>query len=293
MASSTRSTALALSAFVRIYPGHELEPGIVRWLMAQRQRQGWGSTNETSYAILALTDHLLATEFATADTLYSVELNGQVVASGTLGRGEPAVSLEIPAAQMVRGLNRLRLRQSGGGQLYTVISSRVYLPETRIGAAGNVRVSRIYLDAETGRPIHTVEPGQLVKIRLTVTMPDDGCYVIVEDNLPGGLEPLNEGLNTTSHEASAYEEPRYYWREYGYNNKEVHGDRVSFFITELGKGRRTLNYLARATHEGEFVAMPAEVYAMYDLTTWGRSASAVMTVGAVMRPNLVPSSAMR
>ncbi len=31
--------------------------------------------------------------------------------------------------------------------------------------------------------------------------------------------------------------------------------------------------MARATHQGEFVAMPAEVYAMYDLTTWGRSAS--------------------
>jgi uncharacterized protein YfaS (alpha-2-macroglobulin family) len=208
----------------------------------------------------------------------------QVIASGTLGQGAPVISLEIPAAQMVRGLNRLRLRQSGGGQLYTVISSQVYLPEARIGAAGNVRIARTYLDAKTDHPIHTVEPGQLVKVRLTVTMPDDGCYVIVEDNLPGGLEPLNESLNTTSHEASAYEEPRYYWREYGYNNKKVHGDRVSFFITELGMGRHTINYLARATHEGEFVAMPAEAYAMYDLTTWGRSASDVLTIGTATPP---------
>jgi uncharacterized protein YfaS (alpha-2-macroglobulin family) len=44
----------------------------------------------------------------------------------------------------------------------------------------------------------------------------------------------------------------------------------------------TFSYLARATHEGEFVAMPAEAYAMYDLTTWGRSASDVVTIGAEM-----------
>lgn len=279
MASSTRSTALALSAFARISPNHELEPGIVRWLMGHRRREGWGTTNETSFAILALTDHLLATEIATADTNYSVELNGQVIASGTLGRGEPAVSLEIPANEMVGGLNRLRIRQSGGGRLYYVINRRIYLPKAEIEAAGDVKVFRAYLDSETNRPVVTAEPGQLVQVRLTVEMPDDGFYIIVEDNLPGGLEALNERLNITSHEASAYEEPRYYWQEYGYNNKEVHGDRVSFFITELSAGHHTFTYFARATHIGEFVAMPAEVSAMYDLTVWGRSASSVFTIG--------------
>ncbi|MCP4535999.1 MAG: hypothetical protein GY832_02535 [Chloroflexi bacterium] len=283
MASTTRSTALALSAFTRIRPGHELESGVVRWLMAHRRRQGWGTTNETSFAILALTDHLLATEFATANTLYSVELNGQVIISGTLGRGEPAVSLEILADQMKRGLNRIRIQQSGEGQLYYVISSQIYLPEAQIEAAGNIQISRTYKDAQTQRRINRVEPGQLVQVHLQVTLPDDGFYIIVEDNLPGGLEPLNENLNTTSHKASVHEDPHYYWQEYGYNHKEIHGDRVSFFITELGKGQHTFSYLARATHEGEFVAMPVEAYAMYDLTTWGRSASNVVTVDAEVR----------
>ena len=99
MASTTRSTALALSAFAQIEPGHQLEGGIVRWLMGQRTRQGWGTTNETSYAILGLTDHLLATSFSegATETSYMVLLNGETIASGSLGRGKPAVSLEIPA----------------------------------------------------------------------------------------------------------------------------------------------------------------------------------------------------
>jgi hypothetical protein len=89
---------------------------------------------------------------------------------------------------------------------------------------------------------------------------------------------LNERLNTTSHVGSTLEEPRYYWEDYGYNHKEVYGDRVTFFITELAQGALTYTYVARATHAGEFVALPAEVSAMYDLTTWGRSASAGLAI---------------
>jgi hypothetical protein len=36
--------------------------------------------------------------------------------------------------------------------------------------------------------------------------------------------------------------------------------------------------MARATHAGHFVALPAEAYPVYDLATWGRSASSVLLV---------------
>jgi uncharacterized protein YfaS (alpha-2-macroglobulin family) len=275
MASSTRSTALALNAFVRVDPGHPFEPDIVRWLMGQRRQQGWGSTNETSFAILALTDHLLAAQEMTSQTEWSVELNGDTIASGILGPTEPAVSLEIPAAEAQTGLNRLRIRQSGSGRLYYVISSRIYLAQEHIEAAGGIVVAREYLDLQSGEPISTAVPGQLVRVSLVVSLTDTASFIIVEDNLPGGLEALNESLNTTSHVASvdSFEEPRYYWQDYGYNQKEVYGNRVTFFITEMESGRHTFSYVARATHVGEFLVLPAEVSAMYDLSKWGRSAS--------------------
>ncbi len=281
MSSATRSTALALSAFAQIQPGSELEGGIVRYLMSQRKQNGWGTTNETAYAILGLTDHLLTTSFSDSATAtqYAVLLNGETMASGSLGRGEPAVSLEIAAADMRTGANALRITQSGGGQLYYVINGRVYLEQAEIAAAGVVQVSREY-SLLTDEPLETVQPGQLVQVKLTVNLPQDATYVIVEDKLPGGLEALNERLNNTSHVAVAneWEEPRYYWQEYGYNYKEVHGDRVSFFITDFDRGTRTFTYMARVTHAGAFVALPAEVYAMYDLAVWGRSASSEFVV---------------
>ena len=275
MSSDIRTTALALSAYSQIEPRSELIPGMVRWLMAQRRSQGWGTTNETSFAILGLTDHLLVTSYSEAATTtsYSVQVNGQTVASGTLGRGEPAVSLTIPLKNLQTGENEVVLTQSGSGRLYFVLNGRLFLPREEIEAAGAVTVTRRYLDGATGKPLTTIEPGQLVQIRLTVDLPDQGSYIIIEDHLPGGLEALNEGLATTSHIADAYNGPTYHWQELGYNYKEVFGDRVSFFITEMNGAPRIISYYARATQAGNFTAMPTEVYAMYDATIWGRSAS--------------------
>lgn len=279
MASTTRSTALALSAFSQIDPDHELVPGAVQWLMAQRRPQGWGTTNETSYAILGLTDHLLATEALTAsDTTYTVELNGEAVASGTMGRATPATTIELPGSALARGENLLRIRQGGEGRLYYQIIQRTIQPQPAIRAAGRIGVDRVYLDPATDKPLTEIVPGQLVRVELTVRMPKDGAYMLIEDTLPGGLEALNESLNTTSHEASSYQSPEFFWQEYGYNQKEIRGNRVTFFVTEMREGRYTYRYMARATHAGSFVALPTEVYAMYDLATWGRSESTVVAI---------------
>jgi len=281
MASSLRSTALALEAFVRIHAGHPLEPGIVSWLMSQKRSDGWGSTNETSFTILALSDHLLTLEELTAETQYKVQLNDRLLKEGSLGRGEPAVSLVIPASEFASGLNELSVHQASGGRLYYVISSRMLFPQPAIEAAGVIQVERTYWDPKSGKPLESAIAGQLVKVVLQVDVLQNGYFIIVEDKLPGGLEALNESLNITSHEGSVYDYDRqggYTWQEYGYNNKEVHAGRVSFFISELDSGRHFYNYLARATRPGSFAAMPAEVYAMYDPSLWGRSASSTLSV---------------
>lgn len=281
MASDVRSTALALSAFSVIEPGHPLEGGMVRWLMSQRQRQGWGTTNETSFAILGLTDHLLATSFSnTAAAEYTITLNGEMIAGGSLDRGEPAVTVIIPQEQLETGKSDLVISKSGGGQLYYVVNTTVYLEQAEVEAAGQIEITREYLNPETNRPLAEFEAGQLVLVYLRVQLPENGSYMIIEDSLPGGLEALNERLNTTTYAAdfNSFEDTPYYWEEYGYNHKEIFGDRVTFFVTEMDAGVHIISYLTRATRPGTFTAMPVESYAMYNLALWGRSASHMITV---------------
>jgi len=278
MASSVRTTALVLLAYAEIQPKNMLVPGIVKYLADQRQGiYGWGTTNETSFTILALTEHLVHVENTLGNTPYEVLVNSKSLAFGTLEVGNSSAGIDIPLAELKDGLNSLVVKTQADNLIYFDLSTRYDLLRRGVDAGGNIQVIRSYLDPSTRKPIESFKAGQLVKVEVRVQIPENTYFLAVEDYLPGGLEALNEGLsaaNQVSMDSWGYEgyQP-YYWEEYGYNYKEVRGDRVVFFITSFEKGTRTFTYSARATTTGQFVALPAQAYAMYDLSLWGRSTS--------------------
>ncbi len=284
MSSTIRTTAMSLSAFVKIRGSSALADAAANYLVQERTGYGWGTTNETSFTILGLTDYLAGRQEFSGASEFMVEVNGDALATGTLQAGNLFTSIEVPVEQLESGLNNIKLTASGTEPLYYDIVTRYTAQKVDMEAAGNIIVTRQYLDPETNKPLERFTAGQLVKVQLTITMPEDVSFVIVEDRLPGGLEALNEGLNSTTQDILQYEsnyfQETFFWQDYGYNYKEIRGDRVSFFITEIREGSRVLKYFARATTIGTFTALPAESFAMYDEQMWGRSSSAIIKVTA-------------
>ena len=278
MSSTIRTTAMALSAFMQIRGASPLTDSTANFLTENRTGYGWGTTNETSFTILALTDYLSGKQEYSGSSDFSIELNNESLTVGSLQTGNLFTSIDVPIGSLQSGLNKIKLSTSGTDPLYYDIITNYSTQKTASHAAGNITITRRYLDPKTNQPLETISEGQLVKVELMVRMPEDASFVIVEDHLPGGLEALNESLNSTTQDAINYEFEYYdeifFWQDYGYNYKEIHGDRVSFFITELKQGSKTFKYLARATTSGNFTALPAEAYAMYDEQIWGRSSSA-------------------
>ncbi|NUM47464.1 MAG: Ig-like domain-containing protein, partial [Anaerolineales bacterium] len=284
MSSSVRTTAMVLRAVMALRPDSDLRPGMVQGLQARRATFGWGTTNETAFTLLALTDHLLAQQAAVADTTVSVYLNDILLQTSTLSAGTPSLHLSIPVATLAAGENEIRLETDAAFPLYYSVNGEMFVAQTEIAGEG-LPVTRQYLDPETKQPLTTLREGDLVLVRLTVDLPQTGFYLMLTDPLPGGLEALNEGLNITGHDTVLTE--RSYWGyewdwftydDYGYNNKEIWADRVLFFVTEMGAGPHVFEYYARATVSGVFTALPAEIEAMYDLAFWGRSGSEVVVV---------------
>jgi hypothetical protein len=277
MASTTRTTTMALDALVRIEPENPLIAKAVRWLLGQRQGKSWGTTQETTYALLALTDYLLVNQERAADYEYEVLVNGSLFDSGTFGEMNPlGHMLTITMADLKLGENEIRVMKDGDGPLYVRLTGYVYRDVDSVDAAGEIGVVREYLNAETSEPLDSGGPakvGDLVRVKLTVHVPDESWYVIVEDHLPAGLEGLNERLATTSYVAREYGDEEFGWQKNGYNRKDVLDDRVAFFITQLMPGTHTYSYLARVAHSGTFYAPPAQVYLMYAPEVWGRSDS--------------------
>jgi uncharacterized protein YfaS (alpha-2-macroglobulin family) len=142
-----------------------------------------------------------------------------------------------------------------------------------------------------------VEEGDLVRVRVRVTVPADRAFVALEDPLPAGLEPVDTGLRTSGVEAfastgsrsAAVEGDGSTWQAFLYGrwdggrwspweHQELHDDRVSYFARVLWTGSYTASYIARATTAGSFVAPPAYAEEMYNPAVQGRTAGVRLLV---------------
>jgi hypothetical protein len=118
--------------------------------------------------------------------------------------------------------------------------------------------------------------------------------VVVDDPVPGGLEPVNRQLATASTvdaDKGAFQPAggswwfRYSdWSSYGvsrwsFYHQELRHKAARFYSEYLPAGNYHLSYTAQAVAPGEFVVMPVHAEEMYDPNVFGQGVPAVLKVG--------------
>ncbi len=273
MASSGRTTAVILQALMRVDPKNPVVPKVVRWLMESRRGGYWRTTQETAATLIALTEYLGATKELQGNFTYQVAVNGRQVKERGVTHQDIAERDRVVVNDPRPGGNEVKITKQGPGLLYYSAYLEYYQERDRIEAGrssdGPV-VRRDYLDPKTGKTLTQVKAGDLVQVRLTIDVPGELWYVVIEDPLPAGLEAVNESLRTTSvREGKVLS----YW-----SHPELRDDKAAFFAYWMWPGQHTYTYLARAATPGTFRVLPTYVYPMYNPETWGRGRSEVMTV---------------
>jgi len=127
----------------------------------------------------------------------------------------------------------------------------------------------------TGELITQAQLGDVVQVRLTLNVPENMQYFVLEDMLPAGLEALDTSLKTVSSAAqdpalrpTGTERPDWWY----FTQTQIRDNRVAIFATDLPKGTYHYTYLARASSLGTFQTLPATAYPMYTPEVFGRSA---------------------
>ena len=103
--SDTCSSAIALQALVRLDPQNQIIPNAVRWLMVARRGDIWLTTQESVWALLALTDWMALTGELNGDYDYAVWLNGNERIAGRIDATNvmsPTV-VRIPTTELLTG----------------------------------------------------------------------------------------------------------------------------------------------------------------------------------------------
>ncbi|MFQ5576880.1 MAG: alpha-2-macroglobulin, partial [Anaerolineae bacterium] len=293
MNTDTRTTAIVLDTLAKLDPGNALIPNAVRWLMVARTAGIWETTQETAWALIALTDWMVDTGELDADYQYTRLLNDAELAGGAASRDtiRDSQKVVIPIADLVAGAaNALTIaRSDGNGRLYYTAHLEVHLPVEQIEPADRgISVSRRYTLAScTPGPacpeVREAKLGDVIRVDLTLIAPNDLYYLVLEDPLPAGGEAIDTGLATTSllalDPALRRQDSPYWWWWRWYSRSELRDEKVVLFADYLSKGTYEYSYTFRATLPGDYHVIPAVAREFYFPEVFGRSDGRLLSIG--------------
>ncbi|MEW6028856.1 MAG: hypothetical protein AB1554_05160 [Chloroflexota bacterium] len=285
--SDTRTTAIVLNAFIQLDPQNPITANAVRWLMAHRESGHWYSTQETTWSLIALTNWLVASKEYETDYKYAVGLNGESIQQGEANRENltETVKLQIELEKLLKDKANYLVfaRGRGAGNLYYTAYLSATLPVEEIQPLDQgMSLSREYFTLDDPKtPITEIERGELVKVRLTIVVPEAVHYVVINDPLPAGMEVIDSTLATDTLVPSVYTLQDYKERGWGwwyFTHVELRDEKVVLSSDYLPAGTYVYTYLVRASTAGTFRVIPPTASEFYFPDVGGRGAGSRFTV---------------
>jgi len=304
LSTPTRTQCAVLSALARSPASFDGADAfaLVRTITAARgNRLHWENAQENVFCMNALIDY--ARRFESTAPAFTATAAVDGVSLGTASFDDlrdPGVSLMRLIETGDPGTRReLTVAADGPGRLY--YAARMTYAEApsagRLVNAG-IEVRREYSVERNGEWVLLAEPaavaqGELVRVDLFVSLPTARQFVVVDDPVPGGLEPVNRDLANASvvdAEAGAYKASggSFYfqfgdWHFYSvsafnFHHQELRHDAARFYSDYLPPGNYLLSYTAQAIAAGTFSAMPTRASEAYDPDIYGIATPATLTV---------------
>ena len=278
--SDNEANAYYLKLLVAVDPMDPVAPKLVKYLVNNRQHATyWNSTRDTALVIEAFADYILATGEGRPDMTVEIWIDGQK-------RQEVRISPEslfafdnrfvLTGDSLEAGRHTVELRKRGTGPLYWSGFLTNFTLEGDIRAAGlELKVARRFykltpddksVEVAGGRGqvvnqqvekfvrteipnLGAVESGDLIEVELEIESKNDYEYILFEDMKAAGTESVSLRSGYNPNDLGAY--------------MELRDNRVTFFCSQVARGRHSVRYRLRAEIPGRFSALPARASAMY------------------------------
>jgi len=304
--SHARPMARLLTATLAVNPTHPLVGPIVQALLDQsRSNASLWNTQDLGSTATALAMFEQRQQSAAARGI-RVRSAARTIIETSASATDSSVALTGLLTALASGDQKLRLRldlPKGSGLAYYYVTV-AQVPKTQPVRPEDtgIQVERWYESYEKPTPIVSVAEGELVRVRMRVTIKSERHFLVLDDPLPAGLEAVDLSLRTAAalpgpgvalesggdgddvNDSESEDQNRWgygvwdsgWWSPW--DHKELRDDRVVYVATYLWPGVYTASYIARATTPGVFMRPPAHAEEMYNPSVSGRSDGGVFTV---------------
>lgn len=295
--SDNESMSRYLQLLLKANPNSETAPRLVKYLLNNRKHGTyWRSTRDTALVVEALADYLRATGEDKPNMTVEVLVDGTLQKKVNI-TAENLFSFDnvmlLQGDTVKTGMHKVEIRRSGSGPVYFNAYLTNFTKENPITAAGlEVKVERRFYRLERDdkdvsvqgdrghvvkqavarykriplQNLDSVASGDLVEVEMIVDSKNDYEYLLLEDRKPSGFETDDQ------RSGYIYEGLRAY--------RELRDDRVSFFLSNLARGRHSVSYRIRAESPSERVsALPSKIEGMYAPELVGNSDEFKLRVG--------------
>jgi uncharacterized protein YfaS (alpha-2-macroglobulin family) len=309
LATPVRANGAILSSFIKLAKTKvgatlvgDVPFKLVRSITQIRgNRDHWENTQENVFCMNALIDYSRVYENKAPKMTIQSFMDETLMGEATFKdvRDDP-VTFEIPITKKDPGRKaKGKIKKQGQGRFYYATRIR-FAPleehDTRTNAG--IEIRREYSVERNGKwklmksPMK-IKRGELVRVDIYLSLPTVRNFVVVDDPVPGGLEPVNRNLATSSdvdadkgdYKASGgswwfqFSDWIYYnavrWSFY---HQELRHDSVRYYSDYLPAGNYHLSYTAQAIAAGEFIEMPVHAEEMYDPDVYGKGITGKLIV---------------
>jgi len=270
----------------------------VRYLAAHRSAHGvWGMGYENTWAMLALNEAMIGFGDLKADFSFDATfnggplLNGDITGSQVLASSKAHVPLEYLSPTLP---NLLTIqREDGLGRLYYRAVLNVNRPVQDVKPLDSgMRIDRLYCKSDSAKgcsPLSTLQlaSDQTITAQLTLVLPHDAHYVMVQDYIPAGMEILNRNLKTSQQANDTTQVQVQFddkdpfaegWGWWLFHEPQIRDDSVLFTAEALPAGTYVLTYTLVPLQAGEYRVLPAHAWESLFPEVQGTSGGAVFEI---------------
>jgi uncharacterized protein YfaS (alpha-2-macroglobulin family) len=303
------TTSIVVYVLAQLDPANQVLFNAVRYLAAHRNVAGlWGIGHDNAWAMMALNEAMLGFGDLHPDFKFNATLNGGALTSGEISGNQVLTPMNAQVPLEFLSPNSPNLltitREDGLGRLYYRAALQVNRPveDVRPLDAG-MRIDRIYMagdcrtllsgSAQNCPPLSTLDlsTDHPISAQLTLVLPHDSYYVMVEDFIPAGMEILNRSLKTSqqaldSTEVEVQVQPQFDeenpfadgWGWWLFHEPQIRDDGILFSADYLPAGTYVLTYTLIPLQAGEYRVLPAHAWESFFPEVQGTSAGAVFEI---------------